>query len=95
MYTAKPYPGKFEGNGSQMLAEAVYNASMDGSAGFFGDGQTYNFYCLIEGKHYMFILCEDSQGFVTVDYGKPDEMLPEWGRIEAEYSEYCEDNPEE
>jgi hypothetical protein len=89
MYTAKPYPGKFEGNRSQLLAQVVYNADMDGANEVCSE-EGFGHYALIKGKRYWYILHENEQGFVSVDYGPSSEMLPEWDKVQAAYSEFVQ-----
>jgi len=86
MYTANPYPGKFEGNQSQLLAQAVYNADANEVCSEEGFGH----YALIKGKRYWYILHESEQGFVSVDYGPSSEMLPEWDKVQSAYSEFTQ-----
>jgi len=88
MYTANPYPGKFEGNRSQLLAQAVYNAYADDVCSEEGFGH----YALIKGKRYWYILHESDQGFVSVDYGPSSEMLLEWDKVQAAYSQFIIDS---
>ena len=90
MYTANPHPGKFEGNHSQLLAEVVYNAYADEVCSEEGFGH----YALIKGKRYWYILCESEQGFVSVEYGPSSEMLPQWDKVQAAYSEFIRDSEE-
>jgi hypothetical protein len=74
--TMNPYPGKYEGNHSQWLAEIVHHASMDGCDEEFGDVCDYGFWAgVLHGKRYNFYLTEDSQGFVTVFYAKVGDIL--------------------
>ena len=68
MHTEHPSPGKFEGIRSTWMAEVVYAASMDGPDDEFGDVTEGEHVCLVLGKRYGFILVEDSNGFVTVDF---------------------------
>ena len=67
MRTTNPSPGKFEGNPSQLLAAAAYEASMDGSDIMYGDvyerGMAYS---IVDGRRWTFIVCENDQGFVHV-----------------------------
>ena len=94
MYTRKPTMGKFQGNSSEMLAKAVYNASMDGCCETLGDDDTIGFYAYVQGKRHDYILKENSQGFVYVEYGPPVEMKVKWAEIASWYAEYCEDSEE-
>ena len=90
MYTKNGYPGKFQGNRSQLLAEVAYTASLDGCNRELGDVDGFGWYGYLHGNQYRYIIHEDSQGFVTVDHGSPVEMDKDWQRIEADYAEYCE-----
>lgn len=93
MHTRKHTLGKFQGNESEMLAQAVYNCSLDGSWGeSLGESDTFGWYAYIPGKRYHFILRENSQGFVYVEYGKPYEMATMWERIEKDYAEFVGDS---
>ena len=86
MYTANPHPGKFEGNQSQLLAHVVYNAYADEVCSEEGFGH----YALIKGKRYWYILHESDQGFVSVEYGPSSEILPEWDKVQAAYTEFMQ-----
>jgi len=67
MFTKVTRPGKFEGNESQLIAEVVYEASLDGVQEEWGDVlQDGYYYALVEGRRYSFIVKEDSYGFVQV-----------------------------
>lgn len=92
MRTLTPYPGKFEGNESQLMAQAVYQASLDGTDEELGDVDNFGWYGLVKGKRYSFILSEDSQGFVTVNYGTHAEMKAQWDKIEKAYDEFYNEN---
>ena len=91
MHTKHKSFGKFQGNDSELLAKAVYNCSLDGSWGeSLGESDSFGWYAYIPGKRYHFILCENSQGFVYVEHGTPDEMSAMWAKIEAEYEKWNE-----
>ena len=94
MHTARPYPGKFEGNESQLVAEVVYNKTLDGIAESIGDVEGFGFYAFVKGKRYGFIMSEDSQGFVTVVTCLLAEAEQKWADLEHEYSDYCVTYPE-
>jgi hypothetical protein len=66
MYTIEKRCGKFEGNRSQLLARAVYEASLVGYADILtaGDGSSV---CLVHGKRYSFLIYESQSGFVYVE----------------------------
>jgi len=67
MRTTNPSPGKFEGNPSQLLAAAAYEASMDGSDITYGDVTERGVaYSIVDGRRWTFIVCEYGQGFVDV-----------------------------
>jgi hypothetical protein len=68
MYTKATRPGKFEGNRSQMLAEAVYDASLNGPDREAGDVSELGWWAgMVVGKRYTFIITEDNDGFVDVE----------------------------
>ncbi|MGL5936215.1 MAG: hypothetical protein ACRCZI_11415 [Cetobacterium sp.] len=90
MYTTKLRPGKFEGNRSQLLAQVIYQASLDGANDELGDTDGFGFYALVQGKRYAFILCEDTQGFVSVQYGDKSKMMRMWAELETEYYDWVE-----
>lgn len=94
MYTKTPYPGKFEGNASQKVAEAVYDITLQGCWDTLGDVEGFGFFAFVVGKKYGFILAEDSQGFVEVTAHSLDEARIMWKRIEKEYASYCEEETE-
>jgi hypothetical protein len=83
--------GKFQGNASYKMAEAVYNASLDGCCEQLGDVEGFGFYALVEGKRYGFIMNENSQGFVSVDYWPIAEAREKWAAIEKEYEKWSEE----
>ena len=89
MHTRKHTLGKFQGNESEMLAQAVYNASMDGCCETLGDCETFGFYAYVPGKRNDYILNENSQGFVYVEYGPPAKIQAMWKAIGADYEEFC------
>ena len=96
MYTKHKSLGKFQGNESEMLAKAVYNASLDGTWGeSLGESEGFGWYAYVSGKRYDFILEENSQGFVYVEWGKPQEMLEKWERLEKDYAEWMGEGEEE
>lgn len=88
MHTLKPYPGKFEGNESQMLARAVYNASCNGSCESLGDVDGFGYFALVVGKLYSYILNENSQGFVDVGIYSHAEAKARWQKISDEYDKF-------
>ena len=94
MYTRRQTLGKFQGNDSEMLAKAVYNASMDGCCETLGDVETFGFYAYVPGKRNDYILNENSQGFVYVEYGPPAKMQALWASIEKDYTEFMGDSEE-
>ena len=69
MYT-KPKnkrPGKFEGEHSQLISEAVYRASLDGANDEYGSMDFTGFWAgLVLGRKYGFTIIEDTYGFVYV-----------------------------
>ena len=59
--------GKFEGNESQLEAEIVHSASLDGTCETMGDVIELGWHAsLVLGNRYAWIVYEDSQGFVDV-----------------------------
>ena len=59
--------GKFEGNDSQMKAQAVYEASLSFRDDEVGSVSEQGWHaCLVLGKRYAFIVYEDNYGFVDV-----------------------------
>lgn len=90
MYTEKPYPGKFEGNRSQALAEVVYNITLDGCCDDLGDVEGYGYYAFVRGKRYGFIVSEDSNGFISVDHDPLPEAEAKWSRLQADYADWLE-----
>lgn len=85
MYTKHKSLGKFQGNESEMIAKAVYNASMDGSEEM-GDVDEYGYhYSYVEGKRYDYIVTEDSQGFVYVEHGDKETIRKQWNGLEKAY----------
>lgn len=88
MYTLHPHPGKFEGNRSQLLSKVVYEWSRDGMCELIGNSETFGYYAYIEGKRYHYILSEDSQGFVDVDWGSPGTMAKKWQIIEEDWEQF-------
>ena len=95
MHTRHKTLGKFQGNDSEMIAKAVYNATMDGCCESLGESGSFGWYAYVNGKRYDFIITENSQGFVYVEYGKPEEMLTKWESIEKDYAEWCSDGEDE
>jgi hypothetical protein len=91
MHTLNPHLGKFEGNSSQLLAETVYNVTMNGTGEELGEVDGFGFYAFVKGKRYGFIMNEDSQGFVSVDYYPLKEARERWAKIEAEYEEWSKE----
>ena len=88
MHTIKSQPGKFEGNTSQLLARVVYNVIGNGMADAeLGESNGFGYYAMVTGKRYTFLLSEDSQGFVFVDWGSHQECAERWAEIEAEYED--------
>lgn len=70
--TTKRYPGKFEGNYSEWVAEHLYNVSLDGCDDDVGDVEGFGWYGLIRGRRYGFIVSEDGQGFFDyIKYATP------------------------
>lgn len=95
MHTKHKSPGKFQGNESEMLTRAVYNASLDGCCESLGESDGFGYYAYVSGKRYDFILNENSQGFVYVEWGKPQEMLEKWEKLEKDYAEWIGEGEEE
>ncbi len=95
MHTKHKSLGKFQGNESEMIAKAVYNASMDGCCESLGESEGFGWYAYVSGKRYDFILNENSQGFVYVEWGKPQEMIEKWERLEKDYAEWMGEGEEE
>lgn len=91
MYTQKRYPGKFEGNQSQLVARVVYNNTLDGCCEDVGEADGFGYYARIEGKQHTFILSEDSQGFVYVTWYDKQEGAKKWGAILSAYETFCEE----
>ena len=91
MYTAKPYPGKFEGNDSRLVAEVAYRASMDSNESM-GDVEAYGYYhSYVQGKRYDYIVTENSQGFVYVEYGDKVAMRKQWNALEKIYLDWYDE----
>jgi hypothetical protein len=93
--TLNPHPGKFEGNDSQLLAEVVYNKSLDGCCEELGDVESFGWHGLVRGKRYTFILSEGSSGFVYVAHGSHEEMQAQWDELQKEYEASLEESEEE
>lgn len=70
MFTKNLSPGKFEGNHSQLLAEIVHATASDGGTSEeldFGSGDGYvDWFGLVNGKRFSFVVHETDQGFVDV-----------------------------
>ena len=85
MYTKHKSLGKFQGNESEMVAKAVYNASMDSSE-VMGDVDEYGYHhSYVEGKRYDYIVTENSQGFVYVEHGDKERIRKQWNGLEKAY----------
>ena len=86
----QPYPGKFEGNGSRRLAEALYNLTIDGLSTELGDVEGFGWYGLVARKHgSSYIVHEDSQGFFDyTEYATDREAKAEWKALEKEYDKF-------
>jgi hypothetical protein len=93
MYTENVRPGKFEGNASQLLAEAAYNASLDGASETLGDLETYGIHhTLVLGRRYGFVVTENDHGFVVVEpYPSHEAARAAWEGLEREFA--AEDEP--
>ena len=91
MYTEKPYPGRFEGNSSQLVAEVVSNVVDNGFAlSELGNVESFGYWAFVKGKRYGFILSQDNNGFVTVSHGALAQAQAQWEKVEQEYKEFCE-----
>lgn len=89
----QPHPGKFEGNGSRRLSEALYNLVGDGCASNeLGDVEGFGWYGLIARKHgSSYIVSEDSQGFFGYnEYDTEQDARKDWKTLEAEYAQFEE-----
>jgi hypothetical protein len=88
MKTLNPSPGKFEGNYSQAIARAVYTRVLDGCADeTIGDCSEIGWIAnLVTGTNHTFILVEDNQGFVSVDYWLTgsETWQSEWDKLVSE-----------
>ena len=88
MHTSKPSPGKYEGNRSQLVARVIDNLVGNGFADAeLGDVDTFGYYAMVVGKRNTYLLSQDSQGFVFVDYGDHQTCKERWAEIEAEYQD--------
>ncbi len=88
MFTAKPMPGKFEGNRSQLLAQVVYNASLGGNLEWeAGDVDLGGWYGLVLGKQHDFLIELDNHGFVAVEVLKKADTKRETDGIDADFAE--------
>lgn len=87
MRTLHHAPGRYEGNGSQLMARVAHDASMDSSETVGDVTEVGWFAALVRGKRFVFIVLEDSQGFVNVTaYHKDDpEWSADWRTIEEGY----------
>ena len=94
MYTRNRQLGKFEGSGSQLLAEVLYNATgISAHESEFGDCYYLGWHGLIVGKRYAFIVSEDNYGFFTVDaIGPISTMREKFAKMEESYLEEYSDN---
>ena len=95
MYTKHKSLGKFEGNESEKLAQAVYTATLNGCCEELGDVEGFGFYAYVQGKKYDFVLSENSQGFVSVWHGTKEKMSLFWQSIENDYEEWNQLEEEE
>jgi hypothetical protein len=89
----RPYPGKFEGNVSRRVSEALYDIVMesghDDELDFGGDNGYVNWYGLIlafEGKHY--IVHENNQGsFTYEEFETEEDVIGVWEKLRADLEE--------
>lgn len=95
MHTLNRQPGKFEANRSHAVARVVYDISLDGCCDDFGEADGFGYYAFVVGKRYGFIMCEDSNGFVSVDYYPLAEARRRWEEIQDEYNDYMARHVEE
>jgi len=96
MYSLTKYPGKFESNRSQLMAEIVSNRVNEGFGETVGEIDTFGFYAYVVGKRFAWILSEDSQGFVDVEtFTDQAQAAKEWDKLELAYADFCEQNEEE
>ena len=87
----QPYPGKFEGNGSRRIAEALYSLTMDGLSTELGDVQDFGWFGLIRRRHHGYIVHEGNQGFF--DYTKFESLVEldeAWLNLEKDYAEFSD-----
>jgi hypothetical protein len=103
------YPGKFEGNEDQEVAEILYDATMNGMQDEeAGDVQEHGMWSAIfrgveiedgelkDGATGGYIVQEDEQGFFSyAEYEDDDELNEEWNRIMATYEEMDEEAGED
>ena len=84
-------PGKFEGNGDEVLAERLYELTMDSSqVDDLGEVDTFGWWCLIEDDEWH-VCKEDSQGFWTIMFTGPEVRARDyWLGVEAEYEAWAE-----
>ena len=99
MHHDRPYPGKFEGNPSRRLAEALYNVVGQGfEDDSLGSVEDFGWYGIIRRPHATFrtsdgfvtdgigyILSEDSQGFFSYERMGLTDADFRWNALETEY----------
>ena len=90
MYTRDRTPGKFEGNESEHIARVLYdicnNAGHDDEISFYEI--IVDWYGLIKGKKYWFIVHEDNEGFFTYESYSIEEGSSLWSGLLSEHEEH-------
>ena len=88
MYTEKRYPGKFEGCKSQLIGRILNDITLEGfTNSAFGDCfQEYGeWYGLIKGKKWAFIVREDDHGFFDYSVHELTKVDEIWKAYMEEY----------
>lgn len=90
MYTKNPYPGKYEGNTSRLLARILDNCVGNGYASDeLGDVDGFGHYALVLGRRYTFTVYTSSQGFVDVQTWDKAMGKKAWADINLDYEKFC------
>lgn len=92
MYTSKPRPGKFEGNRSQALAQAVYDSTLSSAEWEyeeFGGGNSGAWAAIVLGRRISYLMDVDSNGFVQVWIFENHEIGKE------QFARFCENKRKE
>ena len=85
MYSITKHLGKYEGNESQLTAEVLHRASLDGTIDEYGecDGP-YGWNGLILGKRYGFLIHEDNYGFFSYEVHSREEAKARFDKFVKE-----------